>query len=264
MTDGLRYYINRHVPRWLRNRPGKSVGYRYLATFGALFDALVEWLVQGAQARLPGQGTPTALGAIGRDRGYLRGFAQSDAAFSGRLVGWIHDKKYAGHPFEVLRQIRGYLAPYTMLMRHVDNAGNWHTIEADGTESILQSPGSWNWDDQPSQWWRFWIILYPPADLWPLWASFDGDQWGGDVANDDDTLGQQTPYNVAEDIRAIVRTWKASHAYCEHIIIAYNADDFDPVNPSTLPDGTWGMPCDDSDPPVETRNPNARYWEGVI
>lgn len=262
--DGLRYFIDRHVPRWFRNRVGKSVAYRFLASIAAAFDALTEWLVQGAQARMPGQGTPTALPAIGRDRGFLRGFAQSDAIFAGRNLTWIEAHKHVGHPFEVLRQLRGYLSPYAVKVRHVDNSGNWHTIKADGTEVRQKLPGSWNWDGDSTSWWRFWVVIYPPADLWAQWETWDGTQWGGDFADDQDTIGQQAPFDVCEDIRAIVRTWKAQHAFCPMIIIAYDEADFNPLDAGTLPDGTWGKPYDDSDPPELTRNQNARYWEGVI
>lgn len=261
--DGLRFFINRHGPRWFRNRVGKSVAYRILATFAAMFDALTEWALQGAQARLPGVGTPTALGAIGKDRGYRRGFAQDNAIFAGRLPGWIEASKRIGHPFQILRELRGYLAPYSMRVRHVDNSGNWHTIEADGTETMLQVSGSWNWDNA-SAWWRGWVILYPPAELWPVWEAWDGSQWGGNYADDGETLGQDAPFAVAEDIREIVRHFKAQNVHVVNIIIAYVDSDFDPLNPTSLPDGTWGLPVDNSDPPNETRNPNARYWEGVI
>lgn len=263
VRDTLRYVANRHVPRWFRNRVGKSVAYRIIAALAAVFDALLWWARQGAKARMPGLGTPTALGRIARDRGYIRGFAQSDAVLAGRVQGWKEAHRRKGHPFEVLRQLRGYLAPYAVKVRHVDASGNWHTIEADGTEVRQNLPGSWDWGPA-ARWWWFWIIVYLPAELWPVWEAMDGEQWSGNMADDGDTLGQQAPFAACEDVRAVVGQWKAENVYCRYIIIAYDEADFVPTDPASLPDGTWESPIDNSDPPNETRNPNARFWEGVV
>jgi hypothetical protein len=262
--DALRFFTNRHGPRWLRNRRDKSVAYRILATFGAVLDALVEWLIQGSQARMPGQGTPTALPYIGRDRGYLRGHTQSNAIFAARLLGWREAWRRAGHPFELLRQIRGYLAPYGVKVRHVDNAGNWHTIEADGTEVRQHLPGSWDWDGNTAEWWRFWIILYPPADwqVWPAFWELDPTLWGGNLAGNGWTLGQQVTFALAEDLRAIVRQWKAQHAVCAWIVVAFDPESFNPTDPGTLPDGNWQYYTKGS-PKEPARLTTARYWQGV-
>lgn len=264
VPDALRFLVGRHGPRWFRNRRDKSVAYRILATLGAGFDALFEWATQGFKARMPGLGTPTALAAIARDRGYIRGFAQSAAVFAGRLLGWREAWRHAGHPFEVLRQIRGYLAPAGVRVRHVDNAGNWHTIEADGTEVRQTLPGSWDWDGNTAAWWRFWIIIYPPSDwqVWPAFYELDPTLWDGDLAGNGWTLGQQVTFGLAEDIRAIVRQWKAQHAVCPWIVIAFDPASFNPTDPDTLPDGNWRYFTKGS-PKEPARFETARYWEGV-
>jgi hypothetical protein len=264
VPDALRFFGTRHGPRWFRNRRGKSVAYRILASLAAMFDALTEWMIQGSKARMPGLGTPTALPLLARDRGYIRGFAQSDEVFAARLPGWLEDHKREGHPFEVLRQIRGYLAPYAVRVRHVDNAGNWHTILEDGTEIRQNLPGSWDWDGDAAKWWRFWIILYAPAE-WQVWPSFwenDPSLWGGNLQGNGWSLGQKLPVGVVEDIRNIVDRWKAQHAVCPWIILAFDPDSFNPTDPDTLPDGTWRYFAKGS-PPEPARLATARYWEGV-
>lgn len=249
------------APPWLRNRPLLQVGYRFLAALVVMFDALIEWAIQGAQSRLPGVGTSTALRLIGLSRGIRRGFVQSDSIFAGRLGGWLPARKLKGHPMELLRQLRDYLKPYSMRLRHVDTSGNWHTIEADGTEIIQQVPGSWVW--KPEQGWaEFYVILYPPAELWPVWDQLDGTCWAGNLADDSETMGQQTPYDVMTDIMDICYEWSAAHALLQYVIIAYVDTDFDPTNPATLPDETWRLPWTDDAVPTVSRNPNARYWEG--
>lgn len=240
-----------------------SIGFKFLWVFAAVLDAILEWMTQGAQARLPGLGTPTALGAEGRARGIRRGLAEPDASYVARLLRWLDSWRYAGHPFSILRELRAYInAP--VRVRCIDYSGNWHTIDEAGVESSLHlGVGAWNWEGVTGRWWDLWIIVYP-GTLWPVWETWDGSQWSGDFADDQDTIGQEAPYDVCEDIRAIVRERKPKHCVCRNIIIAYDPADFNPLDAGTLPDGTWGAPCDDSDPPELTRNQNARYWEGVI
>lgn len=261
IRDALRAF----VPPRLRDGGAGTVsfGFKFLWCIAVVLDAILEWFAQGAQARLPGLGTPTALGPEGRARGIRRGLAEGDASYAVRLQRWLESWKMAGHPFGILREIRAYInAP--IKVRCVDYSGNWHTIEADGTESSLHlGVGAWNWEGATGRWWDLWIIIYP-GSLWPVWESLDGSQWGGDMADGQDTLGQQAAFNVCEDIRGIVRERKSQHNVCRNIIIAYNNADFDPLDSSTLPDGTWGLPWDNSDPPELTRNQNARYWEGVV
>lgn len=254
------------VPPWLSDRGPRALntGFKLVWTVGMALDGVVDWMVQGTQARMPGLGTPTALDMSGRDRGVLRGVVEGDEAYALRQQRWLQARRLQGHPLELLRQVRGYLNE-DVKCRTVDHSGNWHTIDVGGAESWIQIPGSWDWDGNPVPWARGWVILYAPAH-WIQWEHFwtGGETpWGGFLAGDNYTLGQTAPYDVAEDVREIVRTWKPQHMRVVNIIVAFDPASFDPGNPATWPDGTWGN-YTTGNPAVEARPSTARYWEGVV
>lgn len=257
------------LPPWLADRGSRYVntGFKILWALAAAFDAVIEWFVQGAKARMPGFGTPTALSK--EVRGIKRGIAESDASFSERLRSWLMRGtepgalKMKGHPFELLRQLRSYIGE-PVKCRVVDNSGNWHSIDEAGTETTDILPGSWNWDgDWPLYWARMWVILYAPSH-WLRWTALyevDPTLWGGFVSGGSNyTLGQTTPFDVAEDVRAICKDWKPQHAVIVNIIIAFDPASFTPG--SAEPDGTWGS-YTTGDPQEKTRLDTARFWEGV-
>jgi hypothetical protein len=255
--DGLR----RIVPPWLADRgPAvKNAGFKVLWAIAAVLDALLEGLIQGAQAHLPGLGTPTALNAEGRARGIRRGLGQSDASYAAELVPWLDTLKFVGHPFAVLRSIRAYLGP--VKCRTVDDGGNWYTIEADGTESHLHLPGSWNWGG--SGWARGWLIIYPASwEVWPAFYENDATLYGGNLQGGNYTVGQQVAFDVAEEIRQRVRERKPAHLRVVEIIIAFDPASFNPLDPATCPDGNW-LYLTKGSPKVPARFATARYWEGV-
>lgn len=271
MSDGNRQFrdINRATtPRRLRDRgPSfKNTGFKFVWTFGLAFDALLELAMQGAQAAFPGLGTPTALPLIGRARGILRGSSVSDDAYAAQLQNWLPTLKARGQAWEVLRSIRAVVGP--VKCRVVDVGGNWWTIDAAGTESLVQLPGSWVWDDKPlSDDQRAWVIIYAPegwedCQEWlNYWLGADY-PYGGNLEGGNYTIGQTCGFDLAEDIRAQIRISKPFHVRVVTIIIAFDPDSFDPNNPSTWPDATWKN-FTTGNPPVLSRVETARYWAGV-
>src|SRR5262249_2866269 len=125
---------------------------------------------QGAQARMPGQGTPTAIPLISKDRQMTIGPLSDPTNYVPAFQRWLDAWKHVGHPFEVLRQVRQYVGP--VRCRTVDNSGNWHTIDEDGTETYQHIPGSWDWDGNTASWARLWVIIYAPTS-WVPWEKYD-------------------------------------------------------------------------------------------
>jgi hypothetical protein len=258
----LRDGVRRLVPPWLADRGAafKNVAFSILWSIAAVLDALLELLVQGAQAHLPGLGTPTALNAEGRGRGIRRGPGQSDASYAAELQAWLETHKYAGHPFGVLRSIRAYLGP--VRCRTVDDGGNWYTIDEDGTESHVHLPGSWDWGG--TGWARGWVIVYAPAD-WEVWEAFwelEPDLYGGNLEGGNYTLGQQLGFDLVEEVRQRVRERKPAHLRVVEIILAFDPDSFDPADSDTCPDGNW-LYFTKGSPKEPARFDTARYWAGV-
>jgi len=197
------------VPPWLSDRGAlsKSAGFRFLHSFGGTLDGIMQWFIEGMQARMPGVGTFTAISKWGADRGFIIppflgpgsitpvydgaggtnfGSASESPQLILELLNWLSTWKNVGHPFVLLDLIRSYLGP--VKCRTVDNSGNWHTIDVDGSRTIRQL-GNWNWDGDTDSWGRFWVIIYAPPD-WEVWQQFhdDTDYWLWDG-----TLGSSGP-----------------------------------------------------------------------
>lgn len=257
--------IGDYIPVWLRERPGFTVAYRYLWTFPAMLDAAVEVMLQGIQAAWPGKGTPTALPWIGRTRGILRGQADTQEEFAAKLRAWLDTWRDAGSMEVLARQIRGYLGNHPRV-RIVNRAGQWFTVNEDGSEERHQA--AWNWDgvshpkrsDPNHPWWSdLWVIIYPTQ--WAT-AGFYGD---GATWADSTGFGHQATQLEADAIKGLIAQWKAAHSRVRCVIWTSDAALFDPENPSSLPDGNWGAwgTTGASRTPGRNRT-TCRYWEPWI
>jgi hypothetical protein len=238
--------IRRAVPGWLTG----YWGYRLLYAMAIQLDALGDALAYGVKLRFPNVYSPESLPLIGRDRGISRGFEETDAGYAARLERWLYDHRRAANPYTLMRQIQGYLAGHSVKLRIVNNAGAWYTLNADGTTEYVLG-GNWNWDGNTVQWSRFWLLIYPPADLWVRSGTWgDGSLWG------EGTWGSTATVEQVESIRGIVAEWQAPHARCVNIILVFDAAAFDPTDAAPpLPDGTWAR--------APARDDRAIYGDGV-
>lgn len=235
--DSLRGY----VPPWLSDRPGKSVGFRFLYAMVSLLDAGAQFAFEGLQARFPGQGTPTALQYIGRDRGIARGPNESDAAYAARLVAWRRSWRMAGNAISLLDNLASYFAPNPPLIRVVTNGGVWTTRAPDGTVTFYRAvPSNWNWDNRPDLWSRIWPIVYANGGV----PFSDGGAWGDARRwNDGGTIGTSLRPGDVGALLEIASTWKSASTVCPCIIAAFDPQSFNPLSaPGSpgMPDGTWG------------------------
>ncbi|WP_437982917.1 hypothetical protein [Sorangium sp. So ce117] len=263
----FRETLRRYVPPWLSDRPGRTVGFRYLYATASVLDAGAEVLVQGLQARMPGLGTPTALPYIGRDRRIVRGPAESDAAYGARLVRWLDYWRAAGNAYVLALALQGFLYPEHPRIRIVTRSGVWYTLEPSGELLWHRAePNNWDWDslshpDKAGDWSEFWIIIYPPH------YTADGD-WGDGTSiwEPGEAFGVQTPISNIAAIKALVQQWKGAHTKCVVLILAYDPSSFDPSSPPGapgMPDGRWGhwSKDDDTGKRVKARRDDARYVE---
>jgi hypothetical protein len=251
----LRHAVASYSPRWLSNRLGFTAGAKLLYVLAAVLDIMVEVQTQGTFAALPGLGTTTALPLIAFSRGIMRGFTESDANFSSRLIQWLDLWRTAGRPVGMLLAVLGLFAPTSVAVRVVDNHGNWYWYNLGDTPfppgssvpappHFLLNQGNWNWDGNTTQWWRMWLIVYVAPLGWtigPHWG--DGGKWG-DAGRlwgiTGPTAGQ------IQALRVLVRQWKAAHCWVPNIILTANTARFDPTHAAgggVNPDGTWGNPA---------------------
>lgn len=261
----FRETLRNYVPPWLSDRPGKTVGFRYLYSMTALLDAGAQFIVEGMQARMPGAGTPTALPYIGRDRRIARGPHESDASYAERLRHWRDTWKTAGNAISLLNNVAAYFAPSPPRLRIVTASGVWYTREPDGTITIHKTAlNNWDWDGDRALWSRFWLIIYA-TDGNPF---VTGGRWGGGIRQwgDGGTIGTSALPDDIAALREIVAIWSGAHAQCPWIIVAFDPASFDPLAaPASpgMPDGTWG-PWSKTlgGVQVATRLGSARYIEG--
>lgn len=245
------------LPTWLRTGEGDA----HTAALATVLDAFYARAILAAKSGLPAKGPDDALAYQSRDRKITRGINETAAGFAARLIPWLDNHRVRGNAFAMLEQLRAYCnVPGGIMVRAVDRRGNWYTIAADGTKSVLWAQANWTWDTIAAspQWARGWVIIYPNADGLP-WAATpkwgDGGAWG-----DGRTWGTTaTPGQVA-DVRAIVREWKPGGTRCEWIIVAFNPASFNPAAPE--PDGTWDR-WGKGSPHVKNRLATARYWKGT-
>lgn len=224
------------VPPWLsdRNPAQPSRGFRYLYSMAAALDAMLETAVEGMRAKYPGQGTPTALPYIGRDRRIIRGPTEPATAFAARLIGWLDSWRLAGSARSVLEQLAPGFAPGAApTMRIVNNHGVWYTL-ANGTLTI-QYANNWNWDNRTDLWGRCWVIFYATGGYpWGKdgrWG--DGKKWG-----DGRTWGTTMTRGQLATLQAIVAQWRSQQTRYVNLIVAFDPTSFNPAHPE--PDGTWG------------------------
>lgn len=229
----LRDAIRDWVPRWLADRVGKSVGFRFFYAIASVLDVGVEASVQGTKAAWPGLGPDDALPLIGRSRGIVQGVTESKPHYALRLRGWL--EAWADDRSEGLaRQLHEYL-PGNPRVRVVSRAGRWVTVNADG--SVVRHTQAWDWDSisHPSRagyWSDEWVIIYSAYALRPGTL--------GGLTVDDYTIGLLQPQAEVALTKAIIADWKGAHAKVRAVIWTTDAALFDPTSPGTLPDGQWG------------------------
>jgi hypothetical protein len=248
------------MPSWLSSGEGELVNF----SLWLIVDAFLERARQGVLSRFPEYAPHDALAHMSMDRKIVRGIEETDEAFAERLIRWLDDHKVRGNPFALMEQLRAYCGGNIMI-RTVDARGNWYTIAANGTRTVVGDAGNWNWDDlDSSHWARFWVIIYPidgvPWSISPAWGDsdlFTSGNWGQPGA----TIGTTATSDQVASVRGIIRDWKPAGTKCEWIIIAFDPTSFNPSSPE--PDGKWGQWSKlTAGANRAARLSTARYWVG--
>lgn len=123
-------------------------------------------------------------------------------------------------------------------MRIVTRSGWWVTLEEDGT--ITTQQGTWDWDsvshpERAGNWSELWIIVYPSTfGDQPVWGD-PYDAWEGTTG-----FGHQVERTTRDAVTGQIAQWKAAHTLVRTVIWTTDGTLFDPNNPASLPDGTWG------------------------
>lgn len=257
-TPTFRDSIRKSSPRWLQGYWGE----RLLYVFGLHLDGFVDSLVASIKLRFANLYSNETLTLIGRERGLVRGFIETDQSYGDRLDGWWEMHKRRGNPYTLMDALAALLVGYDVPMRIVNNNAAWFSRAADGTRSYHRA-ANWNWDNHPEKWSRFWVILYPPPSLWVAatgtWG--DGTVWADEA---DATWGSTATSEQVSAICNLIQERQAAHSRCINVIIAFDSAAFDPTDTAPpLPDGTWeGFGIEIGGVMVPARDSRAIYWRG--
>lgn len=216
-SNAIRESLEELSPPWLRG----DVGVRLIYDIGLQCDRLCEKAFQGAMARLPGLGTPTALPALGAARLIPRGPSETDTEYPNRLRKSWDSWGFAGSNRGVLSIALGCLLdnrPDALAVSQ-DPSGTmavWDEyLSGDNFDdpSLVGAPShfvglDWDWDaDVVGAWWRIFIVVFSvsPNANWtaPLkWGS--GGTWG-----DGRAWGCQESNAQGTTVNAALKNWRA-------------------------------------------------------
>lgn len=240
----------------------------FLESTGKVLDDGIESLTMGLRLGHPLRCDVSALPYLSNDRQIRLYPSESTASQRYRLTQWkaLHRQR-ASHIGEMKHE-QPYFLPDVPMMRVVHQSGTrfggnqtatWHTLDSDGIYTKQQrTPSNWNWDDTPSKWSRFWVIIYAPSAFMQLRRYGEGHRYG-----DGTRYASAATRQMCRDLVDMILEWKAAHSRCSGIILATDPDSFDPTATSqssgfgwtTLPTGNWAQPIDATG--TRTRLPSA-------
>lgn len=210
-TDSYDYrdYAYNLSPIFLRGQNGE----RLVGLFGLTTDMMMEAVQQAVLAQ--SFTSPTfpidAIGHLGRGRLIPQLPLESDEDYLAVIRDAWNVWAQAGSAIGLLQQIA--------------------RIQVDGE---IKGNVDWDWDGDPANWSRFWVIItnhsWVDDGVWGdpgVWG--DGGVWGlGDGA-----YGAL----IVDSLRGIISQWKPAHYVCGEIIVV-----MDPAGWTAEPDGTWHVP----------------------
>lgn len=193
----------RLLPRWLTEGEGGLV----LRSLTRVVDEWALRMREGLMAGFPDYAPDDALALIGRGRKIARGIDEPREAYAIRLKRWLDDHRVRGGPIALLQQVGAYWdhAPNGPIrMTLVYRSGVRFERDVDGT--ISASLGTWNVDDEPERWARWWLIFHWPDVLDPA------PEWGGGTEWGDGTVwGSSLDSELVEQLRLVPYEWNAAH-----------------------------------------------------
>jgi len=216
----LRELARKLSPGWLRNKWGE----RLMGTIaGLMSDVLLDGALVAINLRslrspiFP----PDGLDLIGSERMLPRFPAEPHATYKARLLDAWKLWQQAG----TAGGIRGMFARLGFVVSIKTNA-------------------DWNWDNQPANWSRFWVIITDHR-----WVS-DGIWNDPGVWDDGGTWDTNATPDEVRATRNIVRAFKAAFEICPAICVVLDQNAWN----ASQPNGNWAL--------LWNRNPAASYWDG--
>lgn len=230
------------VPSWLNTGVTQSQA-SLIDEYGARARA-------GLEARLPSRAGADANALTGQDRGLIRGRTEADSHYAARLIAWRYPRghRVRGSAFALLNQVANYFGGVRSWS--IDQKGNRHVHEVDGTESFSYGY-TWNWTPGGPLG-QFWLVLelVGVASAGPLIGASTG-LWGGVIgAGPGKAIG--TSGIDVQDVAAIQNLlngpipWRPAGTQGQWAIVSFTS----PAAPA--PASNWDQ--------YGNRDPAFRYW----
>ena len=268
------------LPRWIVGTRLGSV----LTVIARCSDIVADYVEAAVKLWFPGFYSTETLARIGRERRIVRGPLEPAASYSARLAQWRQTRKRAGGWAVLLEQLRAYWngtisggIPVWPEIWIIANNGQSVIMSALNGQLAGDTP-AWSWDEHspggggvlwPS---RYWVLIIMPQGIDPqdqgmLFGSSgktgNGRKFGYQIAEGSDPslgivrrIGTDATSEQVATIRGIVQQWNPPHAYCEAIIVSWNAPAaWYPGGPGAQPDGHWNL--------RQNREPTLNYWPGT-
>lgn len=256
---------------------------RYMYLLGLHSDGLIDKMNQAMRARIPGLGTPSALGYIGLDRVIQQGPVETNDSFASRLTKAYDAWHYAGNRRATMQQAYIYMQQF--ITAQAGQIPVIVTVNSDGTNAVwdtfysssdINLPPShqrvtttnWDWDGL-GRWWWAWLIFFltNTSDLQV------GRNWGdGTWGDGDGSWGLNQAPEVFSPLRSLIRLWKSQVTFYPFFILSWTpgvggvGDLFSPnsIEGTGNPDGTWGRWSKVVDGiRVKARDETCRYIDGT-
>jgi hypothetical protein len=231
------------VPNWLSDRPGFNVGFRVLYVIALFCDKLVEVMLEGARAPLPGVGDPSALPYIGRTRGLIRGLTESDDEYAARLRAWLQFWENAGGAEQLVSLVQTFLGG-GLVVRLISRDGRFVTANFDGSAQVALD-GSWDWDSglpERAGWWGdMWLVVYLTDGRYPVYANLSDAAWLAAWGTYQGFgAGMQVTRDVVDGVASLLASFKGAHTWLSAIIWTTDTNLFTPGSLGGIPAGQFG------------------------
>lgn len=240
--------MDRICPYFLR---GPNAG-KFLQSVALMLGASAQDLDQGLRMTQPLRCDSSALPVRSDDRTIRLYPSEPESGARLRLANWLSEHRQRGTDQGKLLHSRPYFLPNTPIVRIVHQpspaSAVWHTLEADGTYSVhVQTPSNWPYDSKTTRWWRYWVILYVPTDLFRACHYDDGGLYDGmGIDGLPEAYAGTTSTQIARDLVDMMLEFERLGEYMQAYILATDAASFDPTaaasapGPATaMPDGYW-------------------------
>lgn len=193
------WLVEEVVPTWLRG----TWGARWFRVLGRLADIIGEGARQAVKARFPKHAPVDALDAIGWERLIDRGPNESDERYRQRVAGPWDVWPYGGTATGIIAALRGFGLGSPRVYNH-------------RTSTTPAKPYNWKFDDNDTNWSRFWVVLDPGAHPWePLVASEDL------LASDELLAGITMTASEYRTLRRLVHRWRDAHGLAADLLIIF-------------------------------------------